>query len=84
MIRKIHLKKWVASLLRMIKHQGSGDSAIKNGEVSQKEKDKYCMILKYHTSIILYLQEESHNKRIQMNSFTKPKQTHRLREQTYG
>ena len=27
-----------------IKHQDSWNSTIKNGEVSQKEKDKYCMI----------------------------------------
>ena len=67
-----------------IKHQGSWNSAIKNGEVSQKEKDnivwyQYCM-----TSIVWYLKEESHNKMIQMNLFTKQKQTHKLREHTYG
>ena len=27
-----------------IKHQDSWNSVIKNAEVSQKEKDKYCMI----------------------------------------
>ena len=44
-------------------------------EVSQTEKDKYHMIL-----IIC----EIFKKMIQTNLFTKQKQTHRLREQTYG
>ena len=44
------------------------------GEVSQTEKEKYHMI-----SIMWNLK-----KMIQMKLFTKQKQTHRLREQTYG
>ena len=42
-------------------------------EISQKEKDKYHMI-----SLICGI------KKIQMNLFTKQKQTHRHRKQTYG
>ena len=45
------------------------------GKVSQTEKDKYHMI-----SFICKILK----KMIQMNLFTKQKQTHRLREQTYG
>ena len=43
-------------------------------EWSQKDKDKYCMI-----SLIYECK-----KMIQMNLFTKQKQTHRHRKQTYG
>ena len=41
-------------------------------EVSQKEKDKYHVI-----SFVCGIEKE-------MNLFTKQKQTHRLRERTYG
>ena len=44
-------------------------------EVSQTEKDKHCMIL-----LICGLLKEMR----QMNLFTKQKQTHRLREGTFG
>ena len=44
-------------------------------EASQKEKDRYHMIL-----LICRIEKEM----VQMNSFTKQKQTHRLREQIYG
>ena len=44
-------------------------------EVSQTEKDKSDMIL-----LICRISK----KMIQMNLFTKQKQTHRLRKQTYG
>ena len=43
-------------------------------EVSQTGKDKYCMIL-----LICGIKNM-----MQMNLFTKQKQTHRLRERTYG
>ena len=43
-------------------------------EVSQTEKDKYHMI-----SLLRGI-----NKLIQMNLFTKQKQTHRLQKQNYG
>ena len=36
------------------------------------------------TNIIYYLHVESKKKKIQMNLFTKQKQTHRHRKQTYG
>ena len=45
-------------------------------EVSQTEKDKYHMI-----SLICRILKK---KKIQMNVFTKQKQTHRQRKQTYG
>ena len=44
-------------------------------EISQTEKDKYHMIS---------LTVESKKLLIQMNLFTKQKQTHRHRKQTYG
>ena len=43
-------------------------------EVSQTERDKYHMISLYVES----------KKRMQMNLFTKQRQTHKLRKQTYG
>ena len=49
--------------------------------LSQTEKDKYQMIsliIWYHFYV------ESKEKVIQMNLFTKQKQTHRLWKQTYG
>ena len=45
-------------------------------EVSQTEKDKYHMIF-----VHLYVESK---KMIQTNSFTKQKQTHKLRKQTYS
>ena len=44
------------------------------GEVSQTEKDKYHMISVYVKS----------KQMVQINFFTKQKQTHRHRKQTYG
>ena len=44
-------------------------------EVSQTEKDKYHMI-----SLACGILKE----KVQMNLFTKQKQTHRLQKQTYG
>ena len=43
-------------------------------EISQTEKDKYCMISQY-------MESKKYNKRVNK---TKKKQTHRYREQTSG
>ena len=43
-------------------------------EVSQTQKDKYHMIIAYMWNL----------RNLQMNLFTKLKQTHRYRKQTYG
>ena len=45
------------------------------GEVSQTDKDKYCIVSVTYGIL---------KKKIQMNLFTKQEQTHRHRKQIYG
>ena len=64
----IYTMEYYSAVIMPFAATGTDLEMIVLSEVSQKEKDRYHMILLT----------------IQTNLFTKQKQTHRLREQTYG